>query len=119
MTLRFLFACVLVLLQVVFTVFDSAPSTAALDGALAICAAVLLAELICQQIVDGLQSRIDRPRAPKQRHSKLNWSHSSIAAYRQAQSNGSASVSDKDGEESIEMVTQHKRADASKQHSSH
>ncbi|CCF47993.1 hypothetical protein NDA14_006949 [Ustilago hordei] len=119
MALRFLFACVLVLLQVVFTVFDGAPSTAALDGALAICASVLLAELICQQIVDGLQSRIDRPRAPKQRHSKLNWSHSSIAAHRQAQSNGSASVSDKDGEESIEMVTQHNRADASKQHSSH
>ncbi|SPC64430.1 uncharacterized protein UHOD_07277 [Ustilago sp. UG-2017b] len=119
MALRFLFACVLVLLQVVFTVFDGAPSTAALDGALAICAAVLLAELICQQIVDGLQSRIDRPRAPKQRHSKLNWPHSSITAHRQAQSNGSASVSDKDGEESIEMVTQHKRADASKQHSSH
>ncbi|KAJ1021188.1 hypothetical protein NDA16_003974 [Ustilago loliicola] len=119
MALRFLFACVLVLLQVVFTVFDGAPSTAALDGALAICATVLLAELICQQIVDGLRSRIDRPRSPKQRHSKLHWPRSGKATHRPAHSSRPASVSDKDGQETIEMEPQHERSNAPNPHSSY
>ncbi|KAJ9475652.1 hypothetical protein PHBOTO_005715 [Pseudozyma hubeiensis] len=63
MVLRFVFAVVLVLLQVVFTVFDGVPSDAALDGALAICAAVLLAELLAQQLIDALRPRLDRPRS--------------------------------------------------------
>lgn len=62
MATRFAFAVLLVLLQVVFTVYEGAPSVAALDGALAICAAVLLAELIAQQIIDALRQRLDRPR---------------------------------------------------------
>ncbi|GAC94571.1 hypothetical protein PHSY_002144 [Pseudozyma hubeiensis SY62] len=71
MVLRFVFAVVLVLLQVVFTVFDGVPSDAALDGALAICAAVLLAELLAQQLVDALRPRLDRPR-PATRKSLLS-----------------------------------------------
>ncbi|SPO29034.1 uncharacterized protein UTRI_05608 [Ustilago trichophora] len=61
----FQFKYIYVASAVVFTVFQGAPSNAALDGALAICAAVLLSELISQQIVDALRVRLDRPRVPK------------------------------------------------------
>lgn len=110
MALRFVFACILVLLQVVFTVYDGAPSLAALDGALAICAVVLLAELICQQIVDGLRNRIDRPRPPKQSRD-LHWLRWGKSPQRQTQRSRSASVSDKDAQEIFEMEPQHERSD--------
>lgn len=98
MGLRFGFAVVLVLLQVVFTVFEGVPTNAALDGALAICAAVLLGELVAQQIVDGLRTRLDRPRAPKQK-ARRRWRKTS-------RSSSSASQSVKDGDEMIEMEMQ-------------
>lgn len=102
MALRFGFAILLVLLQVVFTVYEGAPTNAALDGALAIIAGVLMAELISQQVVDALRSRLDRPRAHK---SKFTWGMARIGQRdaRPARRTGSESLSDKDGDEAIEM----------------
>ncbi|CBQ69491.1 conserved hypothetical protein [Sporisorium reilianum SRZ2] len=96
MALRFAFAVVLVLLQVVFTVFDGVPSNAALDGALAICAAVLLAELVAQQIVDGLRTRLDRARAFKPK-ARRHW-------HKASRSSSSASQLGKDGGDEIEII---------------
>ncbi|TKY88307.1 hypothetical protein EX895_002659 [Sporisorium graminicola] len=97
MALRFGFAVMLVLLQVVFTVYDGPPSGAALDGAIAICAAVLLAELVAQQLVDGLRRRLDRPRTRNQR-AKRRWRKASRSSL-----SGSQSV--RRADEDIEMET--------------
>lgn len=104
MALRFAFAVVLVLLQVVFTVYQGAPSTAALDGALAICAAVLLAELISQQLVDALQTRLDLPRTPRQRF-QPRLPRFGKSSRTQPRSSRSPSPPDKQVAENIEMVS--------------
>ncbi|EST08252.1 Low temperature requirement A [Kalmanozyma brasiliensis GHG001] len=106
MVVRFAFAIVLVLLQVVFTEFDGAPSDAALDGALAICAAVLLAELLAQQVVDACRARLDRPRPAKARSPwrSLGFGKSS---HGQSRSSSPESNTDKAGEEIIEMTPHH------------
>ncbi len=62
MATRFAFAVLLVLLQVVFTVYEGAPSVAALDGALAICAAVLPPNSSHSKSSTPLRQRLDRPR---------------------------------------------------------
>lgn len=102
MVLRFVFAVVLILIQVVFTVFQGAPSSAALDGALAICAVVLLAELMAQQIVDGLRTRLDR-RRPSKSDSKSRLPQTSRPPPRPMHASRSVLSLDKMGAEAIEM----------------
>lgn len=105
MAVRFVFAVVLVLLQVVFTVFDGVPSTAALDGALAICAAVLLAELLAQQLVDAFRTRLDRARLAEDGQARSKpWRFArGKRSQKSSRRSSSGSHSDKEDGETIEM----------------
>ncbi|KIS66863.1 uncharacterized protein UMAG_05649 [Mycosarcoma maydis] len=103
MVVRFCFAVVLILLQVVFTVYQGVPSGAALDGALAICAAVLLAELLAQQLVDAFRVRLDRPRPHKRTSILSRLALRKRHSHRPSGSSSSPSSSDKDADQMIEM----------------